>query len=449
MLATLEGTAWGMPAARVVSLALAVAGLVLLHGGGLTPGRLKATLVRLSVIVALVTAQWLLLGRWVAFGVGSGLHPTAGANAAMAGLVLAVVVGTLGDRLSLAGCAVFVVAWSTVVFDPLVRWFDRGWLAQLGVLDASGALPLHLAAGISALVFAHVAGRRVAATGGPGDPWRGVVGAILLAFGCAGLAVAASKGPEQQEAALASLVLGATGATLGRLVVGWCEEGSATLSGAPSAAVAGVVAISVGAGLVSPSAALAIGWIAGAVATGTSFGFIAGSLGSLLAITAAAGYVAPATAIAIGCYVATLCYFTVWLKRRLPSGPGSEVFAVHALGGLLGAVLAGVFAQQTSGSVGGALFGHVGQLGTQLAGCAVVAAYSGAATRLLSTVILQGQGSRGSPRHGALASTDLAGEPRAVRSSGVFQSRRFDSERMAVESLLESSAGDSASVLKT
>jgi ammonia channel protein AmtB len=247
--------------------------------------------------------------------------------------------------------------------------------------------------------------------------------------------------------ALVTAVLGAAGAALAWLVVTWCDGGPSTWVGAAYAAVGGIVALASGAGFVAPSGAFAIGWIAGAVATGTTLGFIAGSLGSLLAITAAAGYVPPATAIAIGCFVAALCYVTVRVRQRIFAGLGSELFALHALSGLLGALLTGVFARSASGAgPDGALFGHAGLLGTQLAACAVAVGYSVAATRYLAGVLhYAGSWDPGS----GLAVTEGLAEPRAVRSSGVFQSRAFESERLDVEALLETSAADSARALKS
>jgi Amt family ammonium transporter len=405
---------------------------------------------RLLAVGLAVAAQWLVAGRWLVFGMRTGLHLDLGLQAVLAALVAVVAASAYGERVSLGRCTASAVLWSTVVFDPSARWLQHGWLRELGVLDGGGAIPLHLSAGIAAFVLANRPHRSGARRGSSEHAGRVIAGALLIAVACVSLVAigAAGRGPGSEGPALMALALGAAGGALGWLVVAWCDGGSSTWAQAAYAAVGGIVALSSGAGFVTPPGAFAIGWIAGAVATGTLLGFVAGSLGCLLAITAAAGYVPPATAIAIGCFVAALCYVAVRLRQRLGPGLGADVFAVHALGGLLGALLTGVFARDASGgSADGALFGHLGQLGTQLTACVAVAGYSAVATRYLAGAVHHAgswwvTSNRAAPGDGMQ-------EPRGVRSSGVFQSRTFEPDRLDVETLLETSRADSARALKS
>jgi Amt family ammonium transporter len=415
---------------------------------------------RLSAVGLAVAAQWLVVGHWLVFGMRADLHPDTGLQAVLAALVVALTASRYGEGVSLARCTALALVWSTLVFDPLARWRQHGWLRELGVLDCGGAIPLHLSAGVAAFVLAgrpRRAGAGGDADGATGHPGRVIAGAALIVAACVLLMAAATayRAPSLEETALAAVALGAAGGALAWLVVAWCDGRPSTWEGAAYAAVGGTVALASGAGFVGPSGAFAIGWTAGAVATGTSLGFIAGSLGSLLAITASAGYVPPSMAIAIGCFVSGLCHVAVRVRQRIGPGLRSDVFALHALAGSLGAILTGVFARKASGAgVDGALFGHVGQLGTQLVACAVAAGYSAAATRYLAGAFHYA-GNLDALRRAAAdglvgrrSAADGMREPRAVRTSGVFQSRAFEPERLDVEVLLETSP-DSARALKS
>jgi Amt family ammonium transporter len=421
----------------------------------------RATTLRLSVVGLAVAAQWLVAGHWLVFGMRAGFHVDTGLQAVLAALVVALAASRCGEGLSLPRLTALALVWSTLVFDPLARWCQHGWLQDLGVLDCGGAVPLHLSAGVAALVLAgepRRAGADGVGGGATGHPGRVIAGAALMVAACVSLmaATTADRGPSLEAPALMAVTLGAAGGALGWLVVAWCDGGRSSWEGAGYAAVGGTVALASGAGFVGPSGAFAIGFTAGAVATGTSLGFIAGSLGSLLAITAAAGYVPPAMAIAIGCFVAALCHVAVRVRQRTGPGLGPDVFALHAIAGSLGALLTGVFARKASGAgVDGALFGHVGQLGTQLAACAVAAGYSAAATRYLAAAVRYAgsldalRRAAGDGLVGGRSPADGMREPRAVRTSGVFQSRAFEPERLDVEVLLETSAADSAGALKS
>jgi Amt family ammonium transporter len=151
--------------------------------------------------------------------------------------------------------------------------------------------------------------------------------------------------------------------------------------------VVGLAAVAVGGGYVSSWSALAIGFIAGAIARGTSRGVTAGLVAGVLAIAAAAGYVSPSTAFAIAGVGGGVCYAAVRFKRRLGDDRSFDVFGIHAMGGLAGGLLTGILAHSGVRGANGALFGNVRLLAVQLVACVATALYAGLMTRAILVVV--------------------------------------------------------------
>jgi ammonium transporter, Amt family len=404
------------------ALVLLMAPALALFYGGLygrrSGGSATSILVRWVVAIPILSVQWVLFGYSLAFGptrhglIGglayAGLTSVAtdvrGAVPAIAFaacrmmfavIAPALISGALGARMKLSAYVAFVLFWSTAVYDPVAHWLwgHGGWLSRIGALDFAGGIVVHSTAGISAVVCALVVAKR----SGPSDRsllardvFAALAGAAVLWFGWfalnAGSAIASGS---VLGLSFLGTQLGAAGGGLGWLFVEWSHRGRPTAVGVATGVVSGLVATTPAAGYVAPSAAVAIGFIAGAIGYGTGLGVISGLIAGLLAITAAAGHVEPAMAIAIACMAGFICHAAVVLKRRLGFSSSPEPFGVQGVGGLAGALLTGVFAQKALNHAGadGALFGNVSQLVIQAVACLATAAYAAIATYLILKII--------------------------------------------------------------
>ncbi|HSY22724.1 MAG TPA: hypothetical protein VK841_11445 [Polyangiaceae bacterium] len=386
--------------------------LALLHAGNRPGPVVRLAVTRSLLAIPLLALEWWVAGHALAFGpglfgalartphahpaaTGSELHAPFGLVAfrlAFALVLPALVASVCAGRMRFVAFAAFVVAWSTAVLAPVAHWVwgEGGWLAAAGVLDFAGGTVVHLTAGVAILVCSLVLGRsddESHATRGRASPaafpW---VGAVLLwaaysAFNCA----AGLPNGQLASFALARTELAAVAGGLGWLIVQWRDRGRFDRAGAASGVVAGLVAIAPAAGFVSASAAVAIGFIGGAVSYGTLFGGLAGLTAALLAITADAGYVAPATAVSLAAVAGGFCLGVVLLYERFGLARLPSAFGTHAVAGLAGALLTGVFAQKALNEHGanGALFGRAEQAEIQLLACAAIATYAAAMTYVL------------------------------------------------------------------
>ncbi|MDI1449882.1 ammonium transporter [Polyangium sp. 6x1] len=364
-------TAW-----LLVSTALVLfmtPGLALFYGGMVRRKNVLSTLMHAFAALPIVTLQWVLFGYSLAFGpsigglVGglgyAGLTPLAteargtvphlafcAFQMMFAVITPALVAGAFAERMRFPAYAAFVLLWSTLVYDPVAHWVwsESGWLYKMGALDFAGGTVVHLSAGASALVCAVVLGKRVGYPHERHQPHNltmTLTGAGILWFGWFGFNAGSALG----SGALAALSLvtthvGAAAGALGWLAVEWWQRGKPTALGVASGLVAGLVGITPAAGFVSPAAAAIIGVTAGAA-----------------------------------------CYFAVVGKERLGYDDALDAFGVHGVGGAIGALLTGVFAQKALNDAGrdGALAGNVAQLWPQLAGIVVVGLYASIVTWLL------------------------------------------------------------------
>jgi Amt family ammonium transporter len=368
-------TAWLLVSSALVLLMTPA--LALFYGGMVRRKNVLSTLMHSFTALPIITIQWLLFGYSLAFGptVGGfigdlslvGLGPVIGtAHGSVTSLSFcafqmmfavitpALISGAFAERMKFSAYAVFILAWSTLVYDPVAHWVwaDGGWLLKMGALDFAGGTVVHLTAGLSALVCCIVIGKRLKypqERALPHDLTMTLTGAGLLWFGWfgfnAGSALAAG-----QVASLAFMAthIGAAGGAFGWVVVEWRHRKKPTALGIASGLVAGLVAI-----------------------------------------TPAAGYVSPLSALFIGIFAGMFCYGAVLCKYRFGYDDSLDAFGVHGMGGLAGALLTGVFARKiyNDGGADGLLAGNFKQLGIQALVCAVTGTYAVVVTFVLLKVI--------------------------------------------------------------
>ncbi|HEX6595401.1 MAG TPA: ammonium transporter [Acidimicrobiales bacterium] len=263
--------------------------------------------------------------------------------------------GATADRMKFGGYAAFLGLWVILVYAPVAHWVfsPLGWLFDLGALDFAGGAVVHINAGVAALVLVLVIGRR---RGWPQEampphalPWT-LLGSGILWFGWfgfnAGSALAADGIAAQ---AFMNTHMAAAAAMLGWLIVEKAKSGHATTLGAASGLVAGLVAITPCAGFVGGVAPLIIGFIAGVV-----------------------------------------CFLAIQLKFRLKYDDSLDVIAVHLVGGLIGTLLLGLFADSAinAAAADGLFFGGGAELlGKQFVAAGATMAWSGVISFILAKVI--------------------------------------------------------------
>jgi Amt family ammonium transporter len=259
----------------------------------------------------------------------------------------ALIAGAFVERFKFSAYVLFTLLWTTLVYDPVAHWAwaDGGWLGNMGVLDFAGGTVVHLTAGVSALVCALVLGKRL------GYPKQ--------------------KSPPHN---LTMTVLGG-----GLLWFGWFGFNAGSALSANGIAALAFVTTHVSA------AAAAAAWVGIEWAhrrKPTMLGFVSGLVAGLVAITPACGYVSPSASILIGAASSCVCYLAVQLKERLHYDDSLDAFGVHGVGGILGALLTGVFATKALNASGadGLLHGNPALLGKQVIAVVVVGTFSAAMT---------------------------------------------------------------------
>ncbi|WP_217549655.1 ammonium transporter [Streptomyces sp. GbtcB6] len=378
-------TAWLLAATALVLLM--TPGLALFYGGMVRTKSVLNMLMMSFVSIALVTVVWLAGGYTLAFGddIGAGLLGDL-AHAGMHGLgpdsvqgtvptllfatfqltfaivTAALISGAIADRAKFGAWLVFVPVWALLVYVPVAHWVwgPGGWIAHhLGALDFAGGLPVEITSGASGLALCLVLGPRL---GFKKDAMRPhnlpmvILGAGLLWFGWFGFNAGSAMGANGLAAAvfLNTLAAGCTG-LLGWLFVEQKRDGHPTTLGAASGAVAGLVAITPSCGSVSLLGALVVGLAAGVV-----------------------------------------CSYAVSWKFKLDYDDSLDVVGVHLVGGIIGTLLIGLFAEKamTGGAEGLFYGGGLGQLGRQAVAVVAVAAYAFAVTYGIGKLIDKAMGFR-------------------------------------------------------
>ncbi|MBU2008281.1 MAG: ammonium transporter [Chloroflexi bacterium] len=382
-------TAWVLASAALVLLM--TPGLALFYGGMVRKKNVVGTLMQSFIVIALISVQWVLWGYSLAFGPGRagligglswvglggvGLEPNPAYaptiphqafmvfQAMFAVITPALITGAFAERMKFKSFLVFILLWATLVYDPVAFWVwnPEGWLRKLGALDFAGGTVVHISSGVSALAAAVVLGRRL------------------------------GYGREPMEAHNISMsVLGA-----GRLWLGWFGFNAGSALGAGALATSAFVVTN------TAAAAATLAWLFTSWAmTGKAslLGAASGAVVGLVAITPASGYVGPLAAIAIGAGAGVLCYLAVRLRNRRNVDDSLDVWACHGIGGTWGALATGLFATTAINSAGanGLFYGNPGQLGIQALAVAIVWAYAFVMTWVILKVLDTIMGVRVSP----------------------------------------------------
>jgi len=370
-------TAWMMTATALVLL-MTIPGLALFYGGMVRKKNVLTMVMQSFSVCCLASILWMILGYSIAFSDGGVANAFTGGldRAFLAGMGIdsmsgtipetvfmtfqmtfaiitpALITGAFADRMKFQSMLLFTGAWVLLVYAPIVHWvWGGGFLADAGVLDFAGGTVVHINAGVAGLVVAIMIGKRRGfgvENMAPHNLVLSVIGASMLWVGWfgfnAGSALAANNAAGM---AMAVTQISAAAAALSWLFVEWLVHGKPSVLGVVSGAIGGLVAITPASGFVDPMGALIIGIVAGG-----------------------------------GCFFGATA-----LKRACGYDDSLDVFGVHGVGGIIGALLTGVFAVEAIGGTAGMLEGNPGQVWTQFVGIAATIVYSGVATAIILKVV--------------------------------------------------------------
>jgi Amt family ammonium transporter len=356
-------TAWMLTSTALV-LMMTIPGLALFYGGMVRKKNVLATLMQSFAITCVVTLLWWFIGYSWAFTPGSSPYWVGGTSRlflngmtimkdantltvshlaltipetvyAMFQLTFAIITpaliaGAFADRMKFSAMLVFMAAWSLLVYCPIAHWVwePSGWLSAKGVLDYAGGTVVHVNAGIAALASCIVLGKRVGYGKEAMPPHNltfTLIGASLLWVGWFGFnAGSAGAADGRAGMAMAATQIATAAAALAWMFIEWISKGKPSVLGIASGAVAGLVAITPASGFVGPTPAVVIGLVAG-----------------------------------VGCFVAATS-----LKRALGYDDSLDAFGVHGIGGIIGALLTGVFASKEISGADGSVITQLWGVGT-------------------------------------------------------------------------------------
>ena len=372
-------TAWMLAATALVMIMLP--GLALFYGGLVRRKNVLSTIMHSFFGLAIVSVVWVLVGFSLAFGpdagglgliggldyigfngVGQAPSPVyattipfllfAAFQLMFAAITPALITGAFAERKRFGAFVLFTVLWSVLVYSPIAHWVwsTDGWLYKLGALDFAGGTVVHISSGVSALIVAILIGRRVVngESMEPHDVPMTVLGAGLLWFGWFGFnAGSALTAGGLAASAFVVTNTAAAAATLTWVGASYLHKGKTSVVGAACGAVAGLVAITPASGFVTVGGALIIGLVAGG-----------------------------------------LCYSATLLRVRTKVDDALDVFAVHGVGGMFGAVATGVFATAAvQQAYSGLIDGNPSQVLTQLVAVGATIGYAVVATLIIVKVV--------------------------------------------------------------
>jgi len=386
-------TAWILISSALVLVMLP--GLALFYGGMVRSKNVLSTVMHSFVAMGIVGVQWAIIGYSLSFGpdAGGGLIgnlskmmlnglisfkdgnpvytlfqnvPTepgaipeyvfAMFQCMFAMITVALVSGALAERIKFSAYCLFVLLWTTLVYDPLAHWvwMTDGWLFKLGALDFAGGTVVHLSSGISALAMLIFLGKR--------------------------------HGFPTERMAPHNLTLTMLG--VGLLWFGWFgfNAGSAIVGVNTSDAAGGLAGLAFATTTIAPAAG-GLAWMAAEwIHSGkpSALGFGSGVVAGLVGITPAAGFVQPGAALIIGLGAGIVCYLGVMMKAKLKYDDSLDAFGVHGVGGTFGAIITGVLA--TVGATGLAS-GNMKQLVTQFIAVGAAGAYAFVVTLVIAFVL--------------------------------------------------------------
>ncbi len=370
-------TTWVLVSSALVMLM--TPGLAFFYCGMVARKHVLGTIMQSYALLAVITVQWVLIGYSLAFGpdvgsvigtlawfglkgVGAAPNPDYAATIPHSAFMIfqmmfavitpALIYGAVAERLKFSAMLVFSLLWTTLVYDPVCHWVWNvgGWLHKLNALDFAGGTVVHISSGMTALVCALVLGARVGHRKmEPHNMTLTVLGAGLLWFGWFGFnggSALAANGLAAQ--AFINTHIASAAAAMSWMFFEWWKRGKPSVLGVVSGCVAGLVAITPGAGFVTFTGALCIGLIGGVV-----------------------------------------CYYGVTVKNKFGFDDTLDTFGVHGVGGTLGALLTGVFATTVVNSAGanGLLAGNVKQLFIQAAGVGATIGYAVVVSWILLKIV--------------------------------------------------------------
>ena len=372
-------TAWIMTSTALV-LFMTLPGLALFYGGLVRTKNILSVLMQCFAIAGIVSILWLMIGYSLSFSEGNdfigGLSNFMFANiqeSTLSGAIPeslfalfqmtfaiitpALIVGGFAERMRFSAVLIFSALWLLAVYAPITHWvWGGGWLGSMGLLDFAGGTVVHITAGVAALVTALVLGPR--------------------------------KGFPKTPMPPHNLAMTVTGAAM--LWVGWFgfNGGSALAANGDASMAMLVTHISAAAGAMSW---MFYEWIK--FGKPTALGTVTGMVAGLGTITPASGFVGPAGALVIGILAGLICFNAVQIiKRVLKIDDSLDVFPVHGVGGMLGTILAGVFASTQLGIFSGQGFAEginsiSEQVSVQVIGVIATALYTAIVTYIILKVV--------------------------------------------------------------
>lgn len=391
-------TAWMLVSSLLV-LMMTIPGLALFYGGLVKKDNVLATLMQSLTVCAIVSIVWPVIGYSLALSDGSGfiggfskfmlngVTPQSASGTipetvfimfqmTFAIITVALLVGAVADRIKFSALLIFTPLWVICVYAPIAHWVwgPGGFLGGVGMtdyagflgmgtaLDFAGGAVVHINSGVAGLVAAIVLGRSLRADKNPSTSNNlvmSVMGTGLLWVGWFGF----NAGSSLSAGGSAGYAMLVTNTAAGVAAMVWIgielmHKRKASVQGALSGAVAGLVAITPAAGFVDFGGSLIIGLLAG-----------------------------------VGCYAA-VTYLKSWMKLD----DALDVFSLHGIGGIIGALLTGIFANPAIGPATGLLYGNPTQLTAQILSIVIVMAYSGVMTFALLMVVRAITGLRVKPR---------------------------------------------------
>jgi len=404
-------TAWMIVATAFVLL-MSIPGLALFYGGLVRRKNVLNVFMQVFIIVAIVSIEWVICGYSLSFGSSKGFlspfiggfdwaflnnikitdlspyyisHSQIGLDGHATGTIPhiifimyqcmfavitpALIIGAFAERISFKGFFVFTILWSIFVYNPVAHWVwsADGWLFKLGALDFAGGTVVHINAGIAAIVTAIMLGKRrdyKRHAIPPHNITYVVMGAGLLWVGWFGFNAGSGLAADGLAGnALMVTHIAAAAAALTWFIMDWFIDKRPTVVGVSTGAVAGLVAI-----------------------------------------TPAAGFVGIPGALVIGMVVSIVCFCMVaYVKPKLGYDDSLDAFGVHGIGGIIGAILTGVFASPLIQSAySGAIYGNFHQVLVQLIAVFSIIIYSGIGTFILFKITEKLVGIRASDKHEAI-----------------------------------------------
>ena len=370
-------TAWMLTATALV-LFMTIPGLSLFYGGMVRSKNILSVLMQCFAITSLMTLLWVLYAYSIAFGgdgpfwgglskmflAGVGVDTLSGTipetvfmtfQMTFAIITPALMVGAFAERMKFSAMLIFMTIWMTLVYAPICHWVwgGGGWLGNKGILDFAGGTVVHINAGIAGLVAAIVLGKRkgyptIAMP--PHNLGYTLMGASMLWVGWFGF----NAGSELAADGVAGMAMAVTqiataAAALSWMFIEWAKHGKPSVLGIASGAVAGLVAITPASGAVGPMGAIAIGLASGA-----------------------------------GCFITSTT-----LKRAMGYDDSLDVFGIHAVGGIIGAILTGVFCAEFLGGAGfgGDITSISAQIKVQAVGVGATIVYTGFVSFIILKVL--------------------------------------------------------------